>query len=702
MRQFSSDTPGESGSLRKVSLAQALVAAGVLIFLAVLAVAGTVGINLFSIEDLAQTTRDETIPQSIAQQERALATESLTRLATAVVAADSPGTRDAILQDAVAIARPLIETGVESQTALAGKALMAIEAAAEAADQSYQKHVSLLGQLQQVDKAVKEMDDALSSIAEDSQSQVEELIEKIEDAEGSKLSRYLNKLEKLYSINVTSQNLLTALRNARVLLGDALNTSETTKIQAQAERFGAIFERVQALLQRLPSTGDYEDLPNLVDKIAESAQAFDLRSAELQAAQHAHMQEAAAIATLKELGAILSSSAAEAAIGGASAILASATSIKVIAVGGMMAVLIGLVLLVWLAHRQVIKPLSAASGSLKRLSEGEKTDEMAASPLREIEVLRGAITSFSEALDQMARMTEEKKEANKAKRDEWRRQMEQMAVEFEKSVLGSVNQISGAAESLEQASSTMNETVAATTEISASAKSKAEDSQGSVQTVASAAEEMATSIADISQRVNVAADQTKSATDAADRAETTVKSLDDAAERIGEVIQKVAEITEQTNLLALNATIEAARAGEAGKGFAVVASEVKKLAGETAKAADDIETQIKGIQSITQATAADIKHMAEVLDEINAATSDIATTVMQQNATTQEIASNAELAANGTNEVAESIAIVSSKAIDGRNVTKDVRVAAQQISAIAEDLETGVHQFLSNIRAQSG
>jgi methyl-accepting chemotaxis protein len=81
-----------------------------------------------------------------------------------------------------------------------------------------------------------------------------------------------------------------------------------------------------------------------------------------------------------------------------------------------------------------------------------------------------------------------------------------------------------------------------------------------------------------------------------------VVRLKEQSDTINSIVDAITAIAAQTNLLALNASIEAARAGEHGKGFAVVANEVRMLAESSAMQAKNITTLIHEIQDSIQVT----------------------------------------------------------------------------------------------------
>lgn len=269
---------------------------------------------------------------------------------------------------------------------------------------------------------------------------------------------------------------------------------------------------------------------------------------------------------------------------------------------------------------------------------------------------------------------------------------------FDSKATGVVETVSAAATELRASAGTMETTAGETTERATAVAAASEEASSNVQTVASAGEELTGSINEIKRRVQTASDISQIAVKEARETNETIQALSIAADKIGAVVKLINAIAGQTNLLALNATIEAARAGDAGKGFAVVASEVKNLATQTAKATEEIGVQVDGIQSATDAAVKAMETIGKTIHDIDEIASDIAHSVEEQAAATQEIALNVEQAAAGTSEVSSNIQQVMQGANETGEAAKEVLVASDELSKQAETLSTEIGNFIHEVR----
>ena len=204
---------------------------------------------------------------------------------------------------------------------------------------------------------------------------------------------------------------------------------------------------------------------------------------------------------------------------------------------------------------------------------------------------------------------------------------------------------------------------------------------------------MSASIGEIASNAATAATISRQAVEAARTTEQSMSTLDESSVAIGEVVSVISSIAEQTNLLALNATIEAARAGESGKGFAVVAHEVKELAQQTTEATDRIRGRVDGIQSSTRGAIDSIGLIVEVIEQIDAASSTIASAVEEQTATTVEMSRNIQEAASKAGHVNTTIGDVAQAASGTSTSAAETGTAAQELASLSDTLRLLVAKF---------
>jgi methyl-accepting chemotaxis protein len=260
-------------------------------------------------------------------------------------------------------------------------------------------------------------------------------------------------------------------------------------------------------------------------------------------------------------------------------------------------------------------------------------------------------------------------------------------------IAGNSTTLSSTAEGLTRVSQALS---AGAEETSVQANVVARATEGvnrNVQTVTTASEEMSASIQEISRNAGQAARVAADAVLATETANQTMGRLGTSSNEIGAVVKTITSIAEQTNLLALNATIEAARAGEAGKGFAVVANEVKELAKETARATEDISRKVQAIQADTESAVQAIQAIGQVVAQISAAQTTIASAVEEQTATTNEINRNLVEAASGASEIAQNVGGVAEAAAETTRGASNTQSAASELSRMAANLSSLVTRF---------
>ncbi len=277
--------------------------------------------------------------------------------------------------------------------------------------------------------------------------------------------------------------------------------------------------------------------------------------------------------------------------------------------------------------------------------------------------------------------------------------------------IGSIrNQINTLNDEIASSSTAVEEILANVTNLS----NQIDNHAAAVNQTSTAIEEMTASINSVSR---IAGDK-KAATDSLveitnlgeQKVETTneiIKDVSNSVDAMQEMIAVINNITSQTDLLAMNAAIEAAHAGEFGKGFAVVADEIRKLAESTADNAKQISgTLTELIDKINKALEyssasgkafvninEEVKEVVNAFSEITAGTDELATASNEMLTTVISLRQISEEIRQGSGEMKLGAENINKSILSIKDISEETLGGINEIASGAEDINVAVDKI---------
>lgn len=172
-----------------------------------------------------------------------------------------------------------------------------------------------------------------------------------------------------------------------------------------------------------------------------------------------------------------------------------------------------------------------------------------------------------------------------------------------------------------------------------------------------------------------------------------VDAMGKESSQIRRMLDVIETIARQTNLLALNASVEAARAGDAGAGFAVVAERVKSLAIETSSATTEIGDRVDRFLTRVEKSVKSIGEIKQVITNVETATNSNASAVEEQSAVTQDFADSFAQISQSSTSIANELGSLSQVAESSHADASSARSSAQTLTDSAQKLQQLVGQF---------
>ncbi|MER0172124.1 MAG: HAMP domain-containing protein [Nitrosomonas sp.] len=314
------------------------------------------------------------------------------------------------------------------------------------------------------------------------------------------------------------------------------------------------------------------------------------------------------------------------------------TSVVVIALGILLAVIIGLLLI-----RAIIGPLNEAVAVANAVASGDLTSRIEVNSNNETGRLLQALKTMNDNLADLVNRV--------------RAGTDQISTASGEIASGN----SDLSQRTEEQASSLEETASSMEELTSTVRQNADNARQANQLAAGASEVAVKGGAVVGQVVQ------------------TMSSINESSKKIVDIISVIDGIAFQTNILALNAAVEAARAGEQGRGFAVVATEVRTLAQRSAAAAKEIKELISD-------SVAKVEDGSRLVDEAGSTMDEIVNAVKRVTDIMAEISAASQEQSSGIEQVNQAV-------MQMDEVTQQNAALVEEAAAAAESMQDQAHSL---------